>query len=229
VAEVYASLGVDASRIVVQRLTLPHLETLVPRSAAGAHRPLTFVAPGAGAHPTKGSRVLCDAVEALERAGRGDDYRLVVPGRIEPEALERLAVHPGVRLTGIYRPEDLDELLDGADVGLLPSIWEESHGFVGVEMLAKGLPVIGSDLGGIPEYVRDGETGWLNRSATGAELAELMARALDDVAAVERLRRSVRAQRADLVVPMAEHAREVEALYQGAQGRAYPLPAAQAG
>ena len=229
VAEVYASLGVDPGRIVVQRLTLPHLEALLPGGGVRAGRPLTFVAPGAGAHPTKGSRVLCDAVETLERTGRGGDYRLIVPGRVESEALERLAAHPGVELTGIYQPDDLDGLLDGADVGLLPSIWEESHGFVGIEMLAKGLPVIGSELGGIPEYVRDGQTGWLNRSASGAELAELMARAIDDVPAVERLRRTVRAQRADLVVPMGVHAREVEAVYDQAELEPYVMPAAQAG
>jgi glycosyltransferase involved in cell wall biosynthesis len=95
----------------------------------------------------------------------------------------------------------------------VPSTWEEAHGFVGIELLAKGLPVIGSALGGIPEYVRDGETGWLNRSASGAELARLMAAALDDTAAVERLRESVRARRDELVRPMAGHVAEVEALY----------------
>jgi len=95
----------------------------------------------------------------------------------------------------------------------MPSVWEETHGFVGIEMLAKGLPLIGSALGGITEYVRDGETGWMNHSATGSELAELMARALDDPSAVERLRRSVPALRSDFVAGMAAHATEVEDLY----------------
>ncbi len=97
--------------------------------------------------------------------------------------------------------------------GIFPSVWEEAHGFVGIEMLAKGLPVIGNELGGIPEYVRPGDTGWLNDPPTGQGLADLMIQAIDDPSEVTRLRRSVRARRGELVRPMAEHVDEVEALY----------------
>jgi hypothetical protein len=61
--------------------------------------------------------------------------------------------------------------------------------------------------------VREGETGWLNRSAGSEELAALMARAIDDPAEVVRLRRSVRAARDGLVTPMTVHADEIEAHY----------------
>jgi glycosyltransferase involved in cell wall biosynthesis len=213
VAEIYGELGVDPERIVVQRLTLPHLERLVPGRGPEVRSPLTFVTLGGAAHPSKGSRILVEAVEALERAGRGGAYRLVVHGHVEPAAAQRLARVPSVSVRGFYALGDLDRLLDEGDVGLLPSVWEETHGFAGVEMLAKGLPIVGSALGGITEYVRDGETGWLNRSATGAELTELMTRALDDPGELARLRRCVRAARGDLVRPMSVHAGEVEALY----------------
>jgi glycosyltransferase involved in cell wall biosynthesis len=218
VAEIYAELGVDPGRIVVQRLTLPHLAELAPRRGAEPGAPLTFVTLGAAASETKGSRAILDAVRALEAAGRGGSYRLVVHGGVERSIHDELEAIGSVELAGPYRPEDLDGLLDAADVGIVPSVWEEVHGFVGIEMLAKGLPLIGSALGGIPEYVREGETGWLNRSASGAELAELMARAIDDPAEVERLRRSVRERRAELVRPMADHAAEVEALYRELTG-----------
>ena len=212
VAAIYAELGVPAERLVVQRLTLPHLSSLVPRRGPEPGSPLTFVTLGAAASESKGSRAILEAVRVLEAAGRRD-HRLVVHGGVERAVHDELAAAPCVELAGPYRPDDLDRLLDEADVGLVPSVWEEVHGFVGIEMLAKGLALIGSALGGIPEYVREGETGWLNRSAGGAELAELMTRALDDPAAVERLRRGVRDHRADHVRPMADHAAEVEALY----------------
>jgi glycosyltransferase involved in cell wall biosynthesis len=211
VAEIYAELGVDRARLRVQRLALPHLERLVPRRPPGVGAPLLFVTLGSAAAPSKGARVLVEAVRALEEAGR--DYRLAIHGTVDDDAAAALAAVPSVELGGRYGPADLDRLLDGADVGIVPSVWEEAHGFVGIEMLAKGLPLIGSALGGIPEYVRDGETGWLNRSATGAELASLMAAAIEDPAAVERLQRSVRERRAELVRPHADHVAEVEALY----------------
>jgi glycosyltransferase involved in cell wall biosynthesis len=209
VAEIYATLGVEESKLTVQRLTVPHLANLHPRRDPKPGVPLSFVTLGGCASPSKGSRVIADAVRRLER----NDYRLVVLGHVEPVAARELSAVPAVHLAGSYAPADLDGLLDGGDVGILPSTWEEVHGFVGIEMLAKGLPLIANALGGIPEYVKEGETGWLNRSATGAELAELMTKALDDPGAVEGLRRSVRERRAEIVRPMDEHVAEVCALY----------------
>ncbi len=69
---------------------------------------------------------------------------------------------------------ELDSVLDDVDVGIVPSIWEEAYGFVGPEFLAKGIPVIANAIGGMPEYTRDGETGWLNRSCSALELARIM-------------------------------------------------------
>jgi glycosyltransferase involved in cell wall biosynthesis len=173
--------------------------------------PLTFLTLGGCATRSKGSRLTLEAVRALGRSGRR--FRLVVLGRVDPEIEAELAAIEAVELRGPYRPEQLDALLDEGDVGLLPSIWEEAHGFVGIEMLAKGLPLIANALGGIVEYVRDGESGWLNRDATGAGLAELMAHAIDDPSAVVALRRALRERREPVARPLAEHAAEVEALY----------------
>ena len=212
-AEIYALLGVDRERVTVQRLTLPHLERLTARRGPEVGAPVTFVTLGACGYLSKGSRAIVEAVRELERAGRGADYRLLIMGWAEPAVEKELSRIPSVSLLGPYQPDDLDLTLDSADVGIVPSIWEETHGFVGVEMLAKGLPVIGSALGGIPEYVIPGETGWLNRSATGAELAAIMQAALDAPTAIEQLRRSVREKRDSIVRPMATHVAEVEALY----------------
>jgi N-acetyl-alpha-D-glucosaminyl L-malate synthase BshA len=51
-------------------------------------------------------------------------------------------------------------LLAGADLFLLPSD-RESFGLSALEALASGVPVIGTNVGGLPEVVRSGETGFL--------------------------------------------------------------------
>jgi glycosyltransferase involved in cell wall biosynthesis len=51
-------------------------------------------------------------------------------------------------------------LLAGADLFLLPSD-SESFGLSALEALASGVPVIGTRAGGLPEVVRDNETGFL--------------------------------------------------------------------
>jgi glycosyltransferase involved in cell wall biosynthesis len=56
--------------------------------------------------------------------------------------------------------EQIAPLLAAADLFLLPS-QSESFGLSALEALASGVPVIGSNAGGLPEVVRDGETGVL--------------------------------------------------------------------
>jgi glycosyltransferase involved in cell wall biosynthesis len=125
-----------------------------------------------------------------------------------------LAGVPAVRLRGSYGGEDqLDGVLDDADVGIVPSVWEEAYGFVGIELLAKGIPVIGSARGGIPDYAIPGATGWLNRSCTGAELAEIMAGVIRDPAEIVRLNATIRERRGELVKPLGRHLDELQAIY----------------
>jgi glycosyltransferase involved in cell wall biosynthesis len=207
-AEIYAALGVAPDRLCVQRLTLPHLERLRPRRLDSPPAKLTFATLNGAASPAKGALALLAAVRRL----RAESFHLRVFGRLDP-AVAELAEFGQVTLEGAYDTSELDARLEGVDVGIVPSVWEETHGFVGPELLAKGIPVIGSALGGIPEYVRDGETGWLNRSASGEELAGHMLAAIRDPASVVSLHRGVVTRRTELVRPMGAHLDEVEALY----------------
>jgi Glycosyl transferases group 1/Glycosyl transferase 4-like domain len=212
-AEIYAELGVERTRLTVQRLTLPHLEALRPRRGSRVRAPLVFAALGAAASLAKGAHLLLEALRMLEQAGCAGRYRVLLLGAVAPELASEFAALRSVQLRGSYAPAELDEALEAADVGVLPSIWEETHGFVGIEMLAKGLPLIANAVGGIPEYVLEDRTGWLNRSLSAAGFAELMAHAIDHPDEVEGLRAFVRAARAEIVTPMAAHVDEVEGLY----------------
>jgi N-acetyl-alpha-D-glucosaminyl L-malate synthase BshA len=81
------------------------------------------------------------------------------PDRVEAQDEARLlGVEDDVSFLG--KLESVAPLLAGADVYLLPS-QSESFGLSALEALASGVPVIASRVGGLPEVVRDGETGWL--------------------------------------------------------------------
>jgi glycosyltransferase involved in cell wall biosynthesis len=51
--------------------------------------------------------------------------------------------------------------LDETTVFIFPSLWEETLGIVGIEALARGVPVVASDLGGVGEWLRHGQNGYL--------------------------------------------------------------------
>ncbi|WP_236033034.1 glycosyltransferase family 4 protein [Algoriphagus pacificus] len=58
------------------------------------------------------------------------------------------------------------------DLAVFPSQLEESLGLVGIEAMACGVPVIGSRIGGIPTYLRDGINGFLFEQGNHNELVE---------------------------------------------------------
>ncbi len=81
------------------------------------------------------------------------------PQRPEVEAeVERLELGSSVRFLG--KVSVVADLLQAADLYFLPSA-SESFGLSALEAMACGVPVIGTNVGGLPEVVRDGESGAL--------------------------------------------------------------------
>jgi glycosyltransferase involved in cell wall biosynthesis len=79
-----------------------------------------------------------------------------------------LSLHGHVSFLGLR--SDVARLLPGADVFLLTSI-SEGITLTLIEAMAAGLPVVSTDVGGVPEVVTDGATGLLAPSGNDAALA----------------------------------------------------------
>ncbi|HEY8927454.1 MAG TPA: N-acetyl-alpha-D-glucosaminyl L-malate synthase BshA [Polyangia bacterium] len=100
------------------------------------------------------------------------------PDRAAVEALAaELGVRDRVQLLG--ERVDLPSLLRASDLFLLPSE-TESFGLAALEAMACGLPVVASDVGGLPEVVVHGETGFLAPVGDVAAMARHVARLLGD-------------------------------------------------
>jgi glycosyltransferase involved in cell wall biosynthesis len=107
----------------------------------------------------------------LEIAGEGPERRV-----IETEA-EALGIRDSVRLMGWRR--DLEPLFAGWDIFVLPSL-DEALGIVVLEAMAAAVPVVASAVGGLPEVVEEGCTGWLVPPAQPRALAERLRSLLVD-------------------------------------------------
>jgi glycosyltransferase involved in cell wall biosynthesis len=107
--------------------------------------------------PEKGVDVAIRAMGDIEGAV------LDIAGTGPDEAsLRRLAesVAPGrVRFHGLVDKAEVQRLMLGATVVVVPSRWYENQPMVVLEALARGVPVVGSDLGGMPELIEPGMTG----------------------------------------------------------------------
>jgi glycosyltransferase involved in cell wall biosynthesis len=135
----------------------------------------------------KGHAVLLQALARIRR--EFPRVRLLIVGkghlRRELEKLTRaLRLDDIVTFTG-YR-DDVSALLSAATVAVHPSLTDAAP-FTNIECLRFGVPVISTEVGGISEVIRDGETGILVPRNDVPALAEAVCRALRDPKALRAL------------------------------------------
>jgi glycosyltransferase involved in cell wall biosynthesis len=211
VAEIYARLGVHEPKTV--HLTLAHIERLRPRPPQLPGPPLTLATLAGFESESKGALLLIEAMRLIARRTAPGSVRLLVFGYIDHRFSMASRDVPGIELGRAFRPDELDSMLDAVDVGLMPSVWEEAYGYAGVEFLAKGIPVIANAIGGMRDYVREGETGWLNRSCSAEELADIVVEIAARPEHLAELSERIVADRDRIVKPIARHADEMDAIY----------------
>lgn len=172
---------------------------LTPSAYAYRERTLPAVGPlraicVATLNELKGHTVLFDAL-----AGGGSELDrisvdLVGSGPLEAQLRSHLAargLESRVRFHGTLSETEVARMLDICDFFVLPSVVASNGRMDGIpvalmEALATGLPVIASRLSGIPELVRDGETGLLATPGDPADLAEAMRAMLADPQAASK-------------------------------------------
>lgn len=111
-------------------------------------------------HPSKGVDLLLSAAEQLRE--RWDFSFAVVGGGSEEGALrERFGHHDWVTFTGQVPLQEAIDRIGGSDMLCIPSVWLENSPGVVIQALGMSVPVMGSEVGGIPELVRHDENGLL--------------------------------------------------------------------
>lgn len=143
--------------------------------------------------PEKGIDVLVRAVaEMLPLVPR---LRCIIvgdgPGTGELKALAReLRVEHAISFPGLR--SDVQHFMQLAHVVVVPSRWQEPAGLVVIEAMAASKPVVASKVGGIQEYVVDGETGYLVGADDHRELARAVLNVVGSVELGERMGRAGR-------------------------------------
>ncbi len=126
--------------------------------------------------------------------------------RMEPR-LGGLVVHP------MYAYYDVPWILGGKDLGVVPSVWWDNAPQTVFEFFACGVPVLGADLGGIPDFVTEGHNGMLFKGNDRYDLARRLGEIVRDPSRLFELRRNVRPPK-----DIGDHAVEMERLYAGGLG-----------
>ena len=183
------SLGVDGSHIEV----IPNGIVIPARTESKRDFPIRrelgidlqapVVAVVSRLNPGKGVEYFLNAVVNVSKRFPTARFLIVGASYFDPAykpALEKLAVDLNLKDRVIFTGErnDVSKLLHEVDLSVLPSL---SEGFSNalLEAMAAGLPVVATNVGGNPEIVQDGGTGFLVPARDAAGLSHAMIRILE--------------------------------------------------
>ena len=189
---------VERDRIPPGKVTviLNGIEIAAPRPATGTRlRKRLGIAPSevvilalGRLHREKGPDLLLRALGALSDRPVGRWRALLVGDGPEREPLRRLAAALGIQDRVVFAGarRRVGPWIEAADLLVLPSR-EEGLPVAPLEAMARGKPVIATDVGGTPEVVQHGETGLLVPAEDPRALAAGLQRLLEDPALRVRL------------------------------------------
>lgn len=157
---------VDDSKIICIYNGVPP-ENLYLRTSVNEADPLVLLQAGA-ISKAKGQNVSIEAVKELKRRGIEVKLLLAGAGQLNDVAVKTEGIENSVNLLG--KVNNLPEIRKKVDLELVCSRCE-AFGRVTVEAMMSSLPVIGSNSGGTPELIIDGENGFLFEPCNYMDLA----------------------------------------------------------
>jgi glycosyltransferase involved in cell wall biosynthesis len=177
--------GVDTSRFHA------HVSGQAVREELGLGSTVPLIGLVANVRGSKGHEVFLGAARVVLRALREARFLIVGDGIGFADVDRRvrdMGLEGAVAMTGFRR--DIPEVMAALDVLVLPSTRSEATSQVIPQALAVGTPVVASAIGGIPEIVRDGETGCLVPPGDAVALAESILMLLQDPVRASALARA---------------------------------------
>ncbi len=206
VKNVFVRNGVPENKIMVLHSGIKmaeKLEIFAQKNDIPYRNPLIFGFFGP-VHPYKGVHIL---VEAFSKLPLGS-ARLVIYGTGPSHFYQSLMnkANSYVEFRGAF--DDLGKMLMEFDVAVIPPIWEDNAPLVVLESQAGKKPIIGANIGGIPDFVQDGVNGLLFKAGDSEDLASKMKILIDSPYLIEKYKSNVKRPKS-----MQEHTSDIEQIY----------------
>jgi glycosyltransferase involved in cell wall biosynthesis len=128
----------------------------------------------------KGHTILLKALPLILKQVPNAHIIIVGGGSMNAELIaesKELAIEKNVTFAGVRK--DIPAIMKSADVFAFPSLYE-GQGVVLFEAMFSHLPIVASNVGGIPDVIKDGDTGLLTKPGDVQELAQALVRMLTD-------------------------------------------------
>lgn len=112
---------------------------------------------------------------------------------------------------GRYNYNQLKDIFNEVDLLIIPSIWKETFGFIGLEAQSYGVPIMVSEYVGFKDLVQDGETGFIYK-VNKHDFIDKLSMILDDTSLLDYINENL--LKLDFPHLMEQHTKEIINLYQ---------------
>jgi glycosyltransferase involved in cell wall biosynthesis len=140
----------------------------------------------------KGIEILIQAFSSIPN----DNITLNIAGkgRLEKNIIDISEKDSRIKFHGFVSGDLKEELFKSNDFLVLPSIWYENAPVSIIEAYDNGLGIIGSNIGGIPEMITDGETGYIFQPGDITQLRSVLLKIIETPDLIERMGLSIKAK-----------------------------------
>jgi len=127
----------------------------------------------------KGVHTILEALHFLKKEGQNNLPAIYIVGEGNPkyeklllDLTARFNLQTHVKFLGYLEKENINKLIQKSWATILPSLWYENLPNSLLESYANGVPVIASNIGSIPEFIRNEQTGFLFEAGDASDLAK---------------------------------------------------------
>ncbi len=141
--------------------------------------------------PYKGVHLL---VEAFQKLQNPQNATLTIYGKQDGyedyfnDLMKSISANPRIQFAGVIPPSELGRAFGEADYFILPSIWHENNPLILLDALQSNTPIIASDVGGVRDIVKDGQSGFLFPMGDVQALQAILQKVIDQPDLTARLK-----------------------------------------
>lgn len=123
----------------------------------------------------------------------------------------KLNLGSNVKFLGHLNRNELEKLYQRSAIVIMPSTWPEAFGKIGIEAMSVGRPIVASDVGGISDWLIDGQTGFMIPPKDSKAIAEAVIKLLSNHNLLTEMSKKARAKSEEF--DLNKHADEIERIY----------------
>lgn len=210
VKEIFGKFGINNDKNIVMHIGTKASEFISPINPKSKDNKDDIVFGFLGnSVKMKGLYLLINSFNELCKKNKNITLQIYGCDKINYEELNGdTVVNDKIHFNGVYKYQDLSNILSNVDVGIVPPIWYDNAPQVVFEFFSAGIPIIGSNIGGIKDFVIDNKNGLLFKSGDIKDLIRKMELIVNNPNLIKKFKKNI-----GIIKTMGVHKKEILNFY----------------